>query len=130
MFSRRRGSLPPNVVQLFLKGATMSDSRIELTTCLSLEEGEAKLLFDHANSTRQSIPDAIRDLMLAALTTPVDAGGHIDISEKFSPPAAGFVIPAETTPHGVESSHGEVSTFEFPSALPSSGDQRNADASA
>lgn len=78
----------------------MGSSRIDLTICLQLQEAEAKLLFDYANSSRQSIPEAVIDMMLVGLTLGTDRIATFELPEKISPPSAGLTITAATPPDG------------------------------
>lgn len=64
----------------------MGSSRIDLTLCLILGEAEAALLFDYANSNRQSIPDAVRSLVLESLTLPGVPVNTIEYGDSNEPP--------------------------------------------
>ena len=77
----------------------MNTSTITITVDMELSPEETRLLLDYANSNRQSIPDAVRDLLLDALTTmptPFDgANGRLTIDP---PPAMPDVLPDSHDP--------------------------------
>lgn len=92
----------------------MNPTKVVLHFDLELAEGEAFLLWDFCNSNNQAIPEAIRNLMLMALTVPTDVLASIHQSEKFEQSSA-LQTTSEPNPSDIAPWTGNGATITAPS---------------